>query len=81
MLDGECEEAFRDLKEICTSTPILSYGDFLKPFKLHTDVGTEGLGAILYQNQDEVDCITGYVSRSLSKLNVSIQLTNYNFWL
>ena len=26
-----------------------------------------GLGAILYQNQDGVDCMIGYTSRSLSK--------------
>ena len=26
--DGECEEAFRKLKKICTSTPILAYADF-----------------------------------------------------
>ena len=26
-----------------------------------------GLGAILYQNQDGVDCVIGYASRSLSK--------------
>ena len=31
--DGEYEEAFRKLKEICTSTPILVYVDFPKPFK------------------------------------------------
>ena len=47
--DGECEEAFRKLKEICTTTAILAYADFLKPFKLHTDACTLGLGAILYK--------------------------------
>ena len=36
--NGECEDAFRKLKEIYTSTPILT---FLKPFKLHTDVCTK----------------------------------------
>ena len=49
---GESEEAFRKLKEICTSTPILAYADFSKPFELHTNVWTLGSGAILYQNQD-----------------------------
>ena len=44
--DGECEEAFRKLKEICTSIPILAYADFSKRFKLHTDACTLGLGAI-----------------------------------
>ena len=31
--DGEWEEAFRKLKESCTSIPILGYVNFLKPFK------------------------------------------------
>ena len=52
--DGEYEEAFRKLKG-SAHTPILAYADFLKPFKLHTDACTLGLGAILYQNQDGVD--------------------------
>ena len=48
--DGECEEAFRKLKEICTSIHILANADFSKPFKLHTSACTLGLGAILCQN-------------------------------
>ena len=65
--NDECEKAFGKLKEICTSTPILAYAAFSKPFKLQSDACTSGLGAILYQNQDEVDCVIGYASRSLSK--------------
>ena len=49
--DLECPEAFDKLKELCTTTPILSYVDFGKPFKLHTDVSVLGLGAVLYQAQ------------------------------
>ena len=36
--EQECQEAFDKLKELCTSTPILAYVDFGKPFKLHTDM-------------------------------------------
>ena len=45
-------KALGRLKEICTSTPILAYADFSKPFELYTDVWTLGLVPILYQNQD-----------------------------
>ena len=65
--NDECEDAFKELKEICTSPPILAYVDFSKPFKLHTNACTLGLGAILYQNQDGVDCVIGYASRSINK--------------
>ena len=36
--DLECQEAFHKLKELCTTSPILAYANFGKPFKLHTDV-------------------------------------------
>ena len=36
--DSEWQEAFDKLKKSCTTTPILAYANFGKPFKLHTDV-------------------------------------------
>ena len=65
--DPECQEAFNSLKELYTTTPILAYADFEKPFKLHTDVSVLGLGAVLYQVQDGVDKVISYASRSLRK--------------
>ena len=50
--DLECQEAFDKLKDLCTTTPILAYSNFGKPFKLHTDVSVLGLGVVLYQVQD-----------------------------
>ena len=47
--DSRCQQAFDDLKTLCTMAPILAYADFSKPFKLHTDVCGTGLGAVLYQ--------------------------------
>ena len=47
----KCEGVFRKLKDICTSTPILAYADFTKPFKLHTDACTMGLGTIHITNR------------------------------
>ena len=54
-------------KEICTSAPILAYADFMKPFKLPDDACVSRLGAILYQNQNGINSVIGYVSWSLSK--------------
>ena len=45
--DPECQEAFDKIKALCTTTPILAYADFGKPFKLHTDASVLGLGAVL----------------------------------
>ena len=45
----ECQIAFDKLKELCTSTPILAYANYRKPFQLQTDASHLGLGAVLYQ--------------------------------
>ena len=52
----ECQEAFDMLKVMCTSTLVLAFADFTKPFKLHTDASTIGLGAVLYEEQGGKDC-------------------------
>ena len=53
--DPECQKTFDKLKESCTTTPILAFADFKKPFKLHMDVSVLGLGAVLYWVQDGVE--------------------------
>ena len=44
--DSRCQQAFDDLKTLCTTAPILAYANFTKPFKLHTDTCGPGLGAV-----------------------------------
>ena len=57
--------AFDTLKEKLIKPPVLAYADYSKPFKIHTDASTTGLGAVLYQNQDGMDRVVAYASRSL----------------
>ena len=66
--NDECEQAFQKLKEICTNTPILAYADYKKPFRLNTDASTSGLGAVLYQKQDDdSERVIAFASRTLTK--------------
>ena len=64
----ECQEAFEALKEHCCTTPVLAYDNYKKPFRLHTDASNLGLGAVLYQ-QDEngKNRVIAYTSRTLSQ--------------
>lgn len=62
------EETFNNLKELLSSPPVLAYSQFDKPFQVHTDASSKGLGAVLYQMQQ--DCkmaVISYASRGLSK--------------
>ena len=64
----ECQIAFEHLKHLCSQTPILAYANYKKPFKLHTDASEHGLGAVLYQKQDDnMECVIAHASRTLSK--------------
>ena len=66
--DSRYQQAFDDLKALCTTEPILAYTNFSKPFKLHTDACGMGLGAVLYQTrEDGTEAVIDYASRSLSK--------------
>ena len=66
--DNRCQQAFDELKALCTTVPLLTYADFSKPFKLHTDACGMGLGAVLYQTKDDsTKTVISYASRSLCK--------------
>ena len=45
--------------------PVIAYTVYSKPLKLHTDASCTGLGAVLYQNQEGMDRVVAYASRSL----------------
>ena len=63
----EEEKAFQTLIECCVHAPVLAYADFQRPFVLHTDASTDGLGAVLYQRSDKALRPIAFASRSLSK--------------
>ena len=63
-----CQEAFDQLKKICTEAPVFAYPDFTKPFKLHINACDKGLGTIVYQEQaDGKEKPISFASRSLNK--------------
>lgn len=64
---GELQSAaFIKLKDCLVSAPILGYAHFSLPFELHVDASTDGLGAILYQQQEGIPRVIAYASRRLS---------------
>ena len=76
----ECQQAFEQLKQLCSQTPILAYANYNKPFKLHTDASENGLGAVLYQKQDDgTDHVIAYASQTLLKSERNYDAINWSF--
>lgn len=62
-----CQQAFETLIEKLTSAPVLGFADPKRPYILHTDASTTGLGAALYQEQDGKKRAIAFASRGLTK--------------
>lgn len=58
-----CQQAFETVIQNLTSAPVLAIADPQKPYILHTDASTTGLGAVLYQEQEGQLRAIGYASR------------------
>ena len=59
------QRALETIIEKLSNQPVLAYADYRKSFKLHTDATSSSLGAVLYQQQDGIDRVIAYASRSL----------------
>ena len=62
-----CQHAFETIKEKLTSAPVLAFANPQKPYLLHTDASSTGLGAVLYQEQEGQQRVIAYASRGLSR--------------
>ncbi len=51
----ECDTAFQALKKQLCLTPVLKGPDFQKPFILQTDASDRGIGAVLSQEDDNME--------------------------
>jgi hypothetical protein len=60
-------KAFKELKDLLSSSEILAFPDFEKPFILTTDASDHAIGAVLSQGQIGKDRPITYISRSLNK--------------
>jgi transposase InsO family protein len=70
-IGADALRAFQNLKGKLTEPPVLAFADFQLPFELHTDASGNGLGAVLYQNQDGEKRVIAYASRNLKPSEVN----------
>lgn len=64
----ECDLAFRHLKKILTSAPVLSHFDPSLPTEIHTDACSTGIGAVLAQRRPDapMENPVAFISRTLT---------------
>ena len=59
---SEHQRALESLIDQITSPPILAYPEYDAPFIVHTDASQEGLGAVIYQEQQGTIRVIAYAS-------------------
>ena len=63
----ECDNAFKQLKTMLSSSPVLAAPDFTKQFKLAVDACDIGAGAVLFQEDNEsLDHPVSYFSKKFN---------------
>ncbi len=71
---ADCEKAFRKLINRLLNPPVLRFPDFKKRFRLSTDASNVGIGAVLFQtDEDGNEHVIAYASRGLTSAE-----RNYN---
>jgi transposase InsO family protein len=60
------QDSFSRLIQALTTTPVLSFADFSKPFVVQVDASFEGLGAVICQEHEGMMKPIAYASRKLS---------------
>ena len=61
----QCDQAFKELKRLLCTAPVLRNPDFSRPFILQTDASDRGVGAVLSQKDENGEHPLGYFSRKL----------------
>ena len=61
------QKVLEEIIDLLKSPEVIAYPNFETPFFMTCDASNQGLGAVLYQRQGEVDRVISYASRTLSE--------------
>ena len=77
----ECQQCLEELKDRLTTTPVLAYPDYSRPFILDTDASDFGIGAVLAQHDDDGhERVVAFASRTLCKSERRYCVTRRDCW-
>jgi len=75
-----CQSSFEELKQRLTSPPILGHPVWGEPFIVSTDASDESVGSVLSQQQEGVEKVIAYASKSLNKTERNWATYDKEFW-
>ncbi|KAM1557152.1 hypothetical protein ACFX10_040615 [Malus domestica] len=70
-----CEQAFKHLKDLLTTAPIITPPDWSIPFELMCDASDYALGAVLGQRKNKQPHVIYYASRTLNDAQLNYSTT------
>ncbi|CAN6544134.1 unnamed protein product [Malus baccata var. baccata] len=70
-----CEQAFKHLKDLLTSAPIITPPDWSTPFELMCDASDYAIGAVLGQRKYKLPHVIYYASRTLNDAQLNYSTT------
>ena len=71
----EAQSAFKQIKALIASAPILHRPSFDHPFVIQTDASDSGLGAVLTQTVDGVERVLCFASRTMTPAERNYSVT------
>lgn len=75
-MTSEAKEAFNTLKHCLTTAPVLRHPDFTKPFLIQCDASEYGIGAVLFQkNEDGLENPIAFYSQKLNSCQKNYSVT------
>ena len=77
--DKECLQAWEELKQKLTSTPIISAPNWTRPFKIMCDASDYAIGAVLGQRIDNIQYVIYYANRTLNEAQLNYTTTEKEF--
>ncbi|CAN6687713.1 unnamed protein product [Malus baccata var. baccata] len=75
VFDEACLEAFKKLKTLLTTAPIIAAPDWSLPFELMCDASDYAVGAVLGQRKDRLPQVIYYASRTLNDAQLNYATT------
>ena len=58
---------------------MLAFADYSRPFVLNVDASGDGLGAVLYQEQEDIERVVAYASRGLRATECNYPAHKFEF--